>query len=148
MNQVKSSIFFQSKGKMYEFNHLPFNLLYSVTVTWTHRLQALVLDYKGLLSFYSQKLEKNKSQLQSSCFTSSLSYTLIIPCSHLYCGGGIPLASQVRVASSSMESTGINRSPGSILHLGPWNDPLSRQSVRGKHSCSRSIRGRNKTAWG
>ena len=51
-------------------------------------------------------------------------------CSHLYCGEGVPLASQVRVASSSMESTGMNKSPGSILHLGPWYDPLSRQSVR------------------
>lgn len=58
-----------------------------------------------------------------------LKHTFIQMCSYLYWGAGVPLASQVRVASSSMESTGMNKSPGSILHLGPWYDPLSIQSV-------------------
>lgn len=86
-----------------------------------------------------------KSQLKSSSFTFSPPHTVTTLCSDLYWGGGIPLASQVRVASSSMESTGINKSPGSILHRGPWNDPLSRQSVGEKHSDSLSIRA--ETRW-
>lgn len=41
---------------------------------------------------------------------------------YLYWGAGKPLASQVRVASSSGKPTGTIKSLGSIRHFGPWND--------------------------
>lgn len=54
-------------------------------------------------------------------------------CSHRYCGGGLPSASQVKVARWSGELTGRTRSLGSALHLGPWNVTSSVQAgwVRG-----------------
>lgn len=49
-------------------------------------------------------------------------------CTHLYCGGGLPSASQVKVARCSGELTGRTRSLGSALHLGPWNVTSSVQA--------------------
>lgn len=50
------------------------------------------------------------------------------PRTHLYCGGGLPSASQVKVARCSGELTGRTRSLGSALHLGPWNVTSSVQA--------------------
>lgn len=51
-------------------------------------------------------------------------------CSHRYCGGGLPSASQAKVARWSGELTGRTRSLGSALHLGPWNVTSSVQAGR------------------
>lgn len=82
---------------------------------------SLIFQWDGEKQLAASKQLKWKLSSPQQCWVNRDSGELAAVMAYLYWGRGLPSASQAIVAWWSGELIGKMRSPGSVLHLGPWN---------------------------